>query len=86
MLKIPHFPADEELIETLSAISIVSLRLAKNLQAELEAKESRRRSPPGAYDPEDEEPKRAATTKACAECSRAGNCPYYKANRRNEFT
>jgi len=32
--KIPKTPTDEELIEVLSAISIVSLRLAKKLRAE----------------------------------------------------
>ena len=31
--RIPQSPTDEELIEVLSAISIVSLRLAKNLRA-----------------------------------------------------
>ena len=34
--QIPMTPTDEELVEVLSAISIVSLRLAKKLQAETE--------------------------------------------------
>ena len=40
--QIPKTPTDEELIEVLSAISIVSLRLAKKLRAEtqLETDES----------------------------------------------
>ena len=43
--QIPKTPTDEELIEVLSAISIVSLRMAKKLRAETQPETDERPCP-----------------------------------------